>query len=389
MKAIKTSDLKPGMKFDKPVYVDGVNLLVPEMIEIKEKDIKRLEKWNITEVATEGKLIRDLPVEGKTSFFQQAFNTPEQQQVLEAYTRISKAFQAATDVIKDGSAPSVDAVDGIIDEIIGLLRKLQNDVVQFILYGMQGESGFAENGLNSAVLSILVGTNISFPQHKLIQLATGALLHDVGMLRLPAQVLNKQGSLTPEELKTVKTHPIHAYKIITRELRYPEEIGMMVLQHHERWDGKGYPKGLSGKSMVLPARIIAVVDAFEAMVSKRPYRSSMIGYTAMRTILGDNGRRFDPEVLKIFIRTMGIYPVGSVVLLNDGSVGRVVATNPQATMRPKVKVMIDRAGREYERDEGNVIDLLADKNTFIAKAVDPKDLSEENGKSQSGKKKGG
>lgn len=375
MRAIKTSELKPGMKFDKPVFVDGVNLLVPEMIEIKEKDIKRLEKWSISEVHTDGNLIRDLPVEGKTSFFQQAFNTREQQEVLAAYTALTGDFSKVTEAIGKQEPVGVESIDTIVDRIVDLLRRLQNDVVQFILYGMQGESGYTENAINSAVLAILVGTNLSMPQHKLIQLATGALLHDVGMLRLPEDLISKSGALTPEELKTIKTHPIHAYKIITRELRYPEEIGMMVLQHHERWDGKGYPKGLSGKGILLQARVIAVVDAFEAMVSKRPYRSSMIGYTAMRTILGDNSRRFDPEILKTFIRTMGIYPVGSLVLLNNGCVGRVVETNPESPLRPRVKIMIDSSGREFERDEGKVLDLLTEKNTFIAKAVDPKDLS--------------
>jgi HD-GYP domain-containing protein (c-di-GMP phosphodiesterase class II) len=213
-------------------------------------------------------------------------------------------------------------------------------------------------------------------KHRLIHLATAALLHDVGMLRLPEEILNKKGQLTQEEAQTVRTHPVHSYKIITRELRYPEEIGRAALQHQERWDGQGYPKMLSGENIILFARIIAVVDSFEAMVSKRPYRNSMIGYTAMRNILSDNGRRFDPQVLKVFIRTMGIYPVGSVVLLNDSSIGRVVEVNHSAPLKPKVKIMIDSQGREYRDDQGTVIDLVEEKKLFIAKAVDPKELSE-------------
>jgi hypothetical protein len=103
----------------------------------------------------------------------------------------------------------------------------------------------------------------------------------------------------------------------------------------------------------------------------------MIGYTAMRNILSDNGRRFDPQVLKVFIRTMGIYPVGSVVLLNDSSIGRVVEVNHSSPLKPKVKIMIDNQGREYRDDEGDVVDLVDAKQLFIAKAVDPKELSEQ------------
>jgi hypothetical protein len=118
------------------------------------------------------------------------------------------------------------------------------------------------------------------------------------------------------------------------------------------------------------------VDAFEAMVSKRPYRNSMIGYTAMRTILSDNARRFDPDIIKMFIRTMGIYPIGSVVLLNNACIGRVVDVNNAAPLRPRVKVMIDANGREFPKDGGEVIDLASDKKLFIARAVDPKELAE-------------
>jgi hypothetical protein len=100
----------------------------------------------------------------------------------------------------------------------------------------------------------------------------------------------------------------------------------------------------------------------------------MIGYRAMRTILGDNGRRFDPEVLKVFIRTMGIYPLGSIVLLNNAAVGRVVVVNSQSPLRPSVKIMIDETGAELPNDSGEVIDLSKEKRLFIAQAVDPKEI---------------
>ncbi|MDX9819692.1 MAG: HD-GYP domain-containing protein, partial [Desulfococcus multivorans] len=213
------------------------------------------------------------------------------------------------------------------------------------------------------------------PQHKLLQLMTGALLLDVGMLRIPEEIVAKTGSLEPAELGKIKAHTIHSFKIISREMKYPEEIGLIALQHHERWDGEGYPKGIAGKQISLFSRIVAVADAFEAMISKRPYRNSMIGYAAMRALLSDNGRRFDPEILKVFIKCMGIYPLGSVVLLSNSCVGRVVETNPEAPLRPKVKIMIDKDGSMIENDQGQIVDLDIAKNVFIAKAVDPKSLA--------------
>ncbi|MFW6313276.1 MAG: HD-GYP domain-containing protein [Spirochaetota bacterium] len=375
MKSINVSDLRPGLRYDKPVYVDEENFLVPENVEIKQRDIDRLIKWNVTVVRTEGKPLKELPSARKNTFLKQAFSAPEQQYVMDAYSKLAGEMQDVFERVKTNVAVRAIEVDDVVDRLLKLLAQRKNEVIQLILYGLQGESGFIENAMNSAILATLVGQNLNMVQHRLIQLATGALLHDVGMLRVPASVRNKSGELTADEVKVIQGHPVFSYRIITREMKFAEEIGVAALQHQERWDGQGYPRQLSGKSIAPLARIVTVVDAFEAMVSKRPYRNSMIGYTAMRTILSDNGRRFDPDILKVFIRTMGIYPIGSIVLLKDGRVGRVVEVNSAAPLRPSVKIMIDQNGREFQRDEGGVVDLAEDKDLFIARAVDPKELA--------------
>ena len=375
---VKVSDLRAGFRFDKPVYVDDENLLVPQNVEIKQKDIDRLKKWGITHVRTEGKPLKELPSAKKNAFLQQAFSSPDQQEVMQVYSGLAGELQQVFTSIQNKEPVTSVAVDDLVDRLLRLLQERQNQVVELILYGLQGESGFIENALNCAVLATLVGRNLNMVQHKLLQLASGALLHDVGMLRIPASVRNKKGELTPEEVQAIRAHPVHSYSIIAREMKFAEDIAVSALQHQERWDGAGYPRQISGTNIIPAARIIAVVDAFEAMVSKRPYRNSMIGYIAMRTILSDNARRFDPSIIKVFIRTMGIYPMGSVVLLNNACIGRVIDVNNAAPLRPKVKVMIDANGREYPKDGGEILDLALDKSLFIARAIDPKELTEKN-----------
>ena len=376
MRSIRLSELQAGMRFDQPVYIDGVNLLVPQGVPIKDKDLDRLRRWNIQEVTTDGKVLDDGKSVGPTSVLQSTTVAPAQHEVMGVYSKLATRLAGVHSSVKRQQSLESSEIDTIVDTLFALLRGNKNDMIQYILYGLQGESGFVENALNCAVLATLVGINMNMVQHKILHLATGALLHDVGMLRLPDAIVSKRAELTREERQTIATHPIHSYKIITREMKFPEEIGTIALQHQERWDGEGYPKGLSGKDIILPARIVAVADSFEAMVSKRPYRNSMIGYAAMRAILSDNARRFDPAVLKIFIRTMGIYPIGSVVLLSNSCVGRVVETNPESPLRPQVKIMIDESGREFRKDEGEVVDLMHEKKVFIARAVDPKEVNE-------------
>ncbi|MFP4011049.1 MAG: HD-GYP domain-containing protein [Spirochaetaceae bacterium] len=379
MRTIKVSDLRPGQQFDKAVYIDGENVLVPARVPIRKKDIQRLQKWGISVVTTDGEMLSEGFAEDvdENSFFMRAFKTPEHETVMRTHTKLRQQLRQVFEQIRNYDPVETSQIDTIVDVLFRILEHYPTQTVEYILYGFQGGMTDVDNALNSAIVSSLIGRNIGMPRHRLIHLATAALLHDAGMLRLPNEIVNKKGPLSPEEGQTIRTHPVHSYKIVTRELRYPEEIGRAALQHQERWDGQGYPKMLSGEDIILFARIIAVVDSFIAMLSRRPYRSSMIGYTAMRNVLSDNGRRFDPQVLKVFIRTVGIYPVGSVVLLNDSSIGRVLEVNHSAPLKPRVKIMIDAEGREYRDDEGQVIDLAEERKLFIAKAVDPKELSAE------------
>ena len=373
MKAVKTEELKPGIKFTAPVYVDGENLFIPEDILVREKDILRLKKWKVKAVFTDGEIID--PTDG-SSLFRSMADTPEQREVSGTYNRVIETMKKVFEAIREKRDINNQEIDDVVDTVIGLLENRRNETIKHVLYGISGDSGYAENSVNCAIFSIMIAQNMGMVQHKMIQLATGALLHDVGMLRMPEKLLIKKGKLDRMELQTMKTHTVHTYKIITKELKYPETIGQIGLQHHEIWDGEGYPKNLSGTNTSIAARIVAVADAFEAMVSERPYRSPMIGYTAMRAILSDNSRRFDPEVLKAFIKSMGIYPVGSIVLLNDASIGRVINHNPASPLRPTIKILIDKTGKRYDRDDGETVDLHKERKLFIAKAVNPKDLME-------------
>jgi HD-GYP domain-containing protein (c-di-GMP phosphodiesterase class II) len=212
-----------------------------------------------------------------------------------------------------------------------------------------------------------------------LHIITGALLHDVGMLRLPKDIVEKKGGLSASEVQRMQAHPLYSHKIVSKELLYPEDVGLVALQHHERWDGEGYPRRTAGAAIDLGARIVSVADAFEAMVSQKSYRNSMMGYQAMKNLLSDNSRRFDPDVLKALIQTMGIYPIGSIVLLNNGALARVTEVHSEAPLRPKIRVLIDEFGKAFKQEEGDLIDLLTEKSLFIAKAIDPKEFAKKNG----------
>jgi len=374
MKNIKVSDLKDGMKFDKPVFMDGDNVFVPAGVPVRQKDIERLLRWEIDTVRTDGTLVIDSPRSQEPAFdVANLRDLPaSDKDNLDAYLRIIDEYEHIAAGVASGEELDRAKVDVTVNLVLDKVKTARNEMIQLILMGGRIERKIAAGVINVTILASIMGSVLKFTSHRLIQLATAALLHDTGMVKVPKAILGKKERLSPEEMNQIRTHPIHSYRVITKDLKYPEEIGVIALQHHERWDGQGYPRKLRGEDINLAARILAVADAYVSMINNRPHRNSMIGYSAMKNLLNDNGRHFDPKILKVFLESMGIYPIGSIVQLNNSAIGRVVQTHPEAPLRPAVELMIDEYGNKL--GEREVVDLLLKKSLFIVKAVDPKSL---------------
>ncbi len=381
MKKIPIDELQPGQRYNRPVYIDDDSLFVPEGLAVKQRDIDRLKKWRVDYVVTEGDLMSSQDQSAFNAFFLRAFTSPAQQTITAMYKSMQSDLVEVFGRIRGKEEVTQDAVNTIVDRVLEMLKSGVNDVVQYMLYGMQGETGDVENALNTAALSALVGQSMQLPRHRIVVLVTAALLHDVGMLRLNPEVLKKKSSLSAEERRHINTHPIHSYRVITKELGFAEDIGLAALQHQERWDGHGYPRRVAKEAIRLEARIISVADSFIAMVSNKPHRNSIIGYAAIKNLLSDNGTSFDPDVLKTFIQVLGIFPIGSIVQLKDSSICRVIENRSHAPLKPRVKVIIDSGGHEYVDDDGPEIDLADDTSLFIRQAVDANSITQKNASS--------
>lgn len=375
MKKIKVSDLKAGMRFSAPVYLDGENLLVPKKIEIKEKDIKRLLRWDIEFVETEGVPVTE--AEKKSNDFT---GYTGDSSVARAYKRaITKLDEVFKDIKEYSKADKIE-IDTIITNIFSLLRDKPEELKAITMTSIEPEYDLVQSSLNCMIVSIILGRQLKIINSRLISLAVAALLHDIGMTKIPDVLLEKKENLTSDELKIIHSHPVYTYKLITKSLKYQDEIGRIALHHHERWDGKGYPDRLTGKEIPISSRIISVADAFGAMLKDRPYRGSMIGYQAMREILNDNSRRFDSDILKVFIKSMGVHPLGSLVILNDSSIARVKQVHNEAPLRPTVQILMTPAGRILKGDSEKSVDLLTDKSLFIVKAISKEEIIKRVGK---------
>ena len=401
---ILVKNLAEGTVFSEPVYIDEKNLLVPAGVPIRKKDISRLISWDVEKVETNGVALavfttaeeKEATLAAAKSAIKPSKNKENSSEETQAPSAISLAsvqgrnesYNSYMELIKrladvcenigSGVAVEARAIDNITGRLLQAVRDQRNSYIAFILGGEIKGYDMAKNLVNTAILSALIAMEMKLPNHKVLQVVTGALLHDVGMLRLPKDLVEKKGSLDPAELQRIQSHTLYTYKIVNKELLYPEDVGLIVLQHHERWDGEGYPRRLAGKAIDMGARIVSVSDAFEAMVSEKPYRNPMMGYQAIKNLLSDNMRRFDPDVIKAFIQTMGIYPIGSIVLLNNGAMARVVDVQASAPLRPRIRILADEFGKVFKQNEGDLVDLMVEKSLFIARAVNPKDIAGKN-----------
>jgi response regulator RpfG family c-di-GMP phosphodiesterase len=184
----------------------------------------------------------------------------------------------------------------------GMLKKAHLDSVKMLVEAIDAKDAYTR-GHSDRVRkwSVALAEKLGFSEKKLESLEFGALLHDIGMIGIKDEVLQKQGSLNPMEYEHIQEHPLIGVKIVEGGSSFKDEIPM-IRHHHERFDGSGYPDGLVGENIPLEARIISIADAFDAMSSLRPYRREMSQEDALVEMEKGKGKQFDPKILEIFIK---------------------------------------------------------------------------------------
>ncbi len=370
---LKVNKIKPGMKFNAPVYMDEGLMFVPANISVKKKDIEMLETWEIVNVYTEGKQITDDSIQMDLPKILQKNDESTQQQVcLNIYNKVCKNLTAKFNNISGNNYFDKKEFNEIINEILISIKKYKNEFLNIVISGNQSKNRLIIHSVNCTIISIIVGMELKVTGYRMLDLATGALLHDIGKTRIPDVILNKKENLIEAEKKVIRSHSLMSYKIILKQLKYPMDQAQIGLYHHEKWNGKGYPRGLSGEKIPFLARIVAVADSYVALVDRRPYRNKHIGYNAVKVITGDNGKHYDPRITKSLLNAVGLHPIGSIVQLNNLYIGRVIENHKNAVLRPKVELLINNIGKKMTSSK--VINLYNNKKLFIKKAVDPATL---------------
>lgn len=199
--------------------------------------------------------------------------------------------------------------------------------------------------LNVCILSLAFGRHMGFSTDMLNELGLGALLHDLGKIRVPLGVLNKPGKLTTDEFKLMKLHPVYGKEILNTTDGLTSTVIDVAYSHHERMNGSGYPHGLASDQISLYGRMVAIVDVYDAITSQRVYHHGVHSMDAMKQLYELRQTDLDQKMVEQFIQCLGIYPVGSIVELECGAIGIVVSINRERRLKPKILLVLTEQKR--------------------------------------------
>lgn len=263
------------------------------------------------------------------------------------YERVQSQIKNVFRDIRIGRAIRTSEIRVHVEQIANSI--VRNPDAMMLMTNMKAVDDYMiVHAMNVCILTLIFARFIGIEQERMEDLGIGALLHDVGEIRLPQELLSKPSDLTPEEHATVQKHTAYGVAILKQSYGMPDSILDIVLHHHERVDRSGYPDRLSGQEMSLFSKIVSIVDVYDSLTSTTPYRTYMSSTDALKSMYNWRGTLFDGTLVEKFIKCLGVYPVGSTLELNNGEIGIVISAAPENRLFPKLLLVRDEQRKFYD-----------------------------------------
>lgn len=271
----------------------------------------------------------------------QEFATEEERAARDDYDLAREAVYDTFQNLLAGKSFSAGSVELAVN---GMVRGLFADrTVYRRLADIKDYDNYTFNhAVNVAILSLLVGIDVGLSMDQLNSLGVAALLHDVGKILVPADVLNRPGKLSDEDWEKMRSHPAAGARLLLEQAGHQDIAVTVAFEHHARYDLSGYPRIPAKRELHFFSRIVGLSDVYDALTSDRSYRGSIMPDAAARIILSGTGRDFDPALAKVFVKSIGVFPQGCAVVLSNGEPAIVQEPNPADPIRPRVRLMRDR-----------------------------------------------
>lgn len=382
MKTIRVQEIKPGMVFDSPVFIDRDNLLVRANEPIKSTDIEKLLRWGIGEVQTEGNPVvpEAEPVSRPKIVSQENLRIHGDYDVLRRnWNAVRNDLTATAGILKNNLKTLLDRKVFNNHEILEASQKIVTSLFQIPYYLLAledltiSDDAIVNHAVRSAVYGAHLGKTINLTRPRVQELFFAMILMDAGMFTVPESVLRSPTSPNPEDWKSLRSHPLIGYKILVNQAYVKTSLAVVALQHHENYDGSGYPRALRENQIDLLARMASICDRFTALLEDRHHRSGMLPYDAMRVMLGAEAARFDPLLLRSFLGGVTIYPIGSIVEISTGEKGLVLSGNADKPLRPMLRLIRNREGKPPQQLQ--FLDLNQETRVYIVRALDASEIN--------------
>ncbi|MEK3734034.1 MULTISPECIES: HD-GYP domain-containing protein [Paenibacillus] len=345
MRLIPVKLLSPGMILARNIYNSDGLVLLAEGVKLSEGMIRRLQGMDLGYVYIKDKLTEDIVIPELVS----------EETRLKAIRSIQSSFRnlESQSHLKGSFLHLGKTFGGLMDSIMDEIASHQESMV--LLTDMHtNDYNLYRHSLNVCLYTMVLGISYGYSKDELKVLGLGALLHDIGKTRTPPELLNRPGALSKEEFREIQRHTEIGFKILKDEPNIPLLSAHCALQHHERLDGSGYPRGLKGDDIHDYAKWIGIVDSYDAMVSRRVYKPAMLPHEAVEVMYTGSGTLYEQPFLALFRDRVAIYPVGLTVRLHTGETGVVSRIHPHVPHRPVVRILTDSEGQPvtppYELD---------------------------------------
>lgn len=291
---------------------------------------------------------------------------------LEQYRAAISTVQNLFGEVRAGTLPPIRETEVLVERFMEILKT--NRDLLMLFSSLKGYDAYTyQHCVNVGILALLLGESVGYDEDTLKRAAVAGIMHDLGKARLSAEVLNKPGGLTQGEWEAVKGHPVHSAELV-HGMGGGEEVVRAVEGHHKHIDGSGYPAHMAEKAPNHIARLLAVVDTYDAVTSVRPYKKPMNAEEALADLQRDKGSILDPSHVDALITMVGVYPPGAMVRLSSNEIGMVVGAGAQQS-RPVVRMILDEHSRpfpeQWELDlsgreaEGRIIAAVTDPSVHV------------------------
>lgn len=328
MRLVEFQDLKTGMQIADDFYGINGGILAKRGAQITDRYIESLSQYDIPFLYVLDEFSSDLLVNCSIT---SSMRNEATQNLKKLYLAIRNQQKGN---YREYMQDCLSSIDKLTEDIIGEKIELYDvfDIKMIENYRYQ-------QPVNVTIISLIIGKCLKLSSLEMYRLAVGAYFHDIGNMFIPETVLTKEGKLTPQEFELIKTHPEEGYHFAKDEFNLPMRSYLAILQHHERYDGGGYPTKQKGNDISKYARIVAIADVYDALTSRRHQRQAMLPAQAFKMIISGMGKQFDPQFVKAFADRVSPYPIGYTLKLPDTRVGIVVKNFQGKPFNPLVSII--------------------------------------------------